>query len=60
MDDGVNSILLEPVIDTVCDIVPIMGILQVYWLKKKQISTQIKCMKSKWRKCGQESEHFEY
>ena len=59
MDGGVNSVLFEPVIDTVCDIVPIMGILQVHWIKK-QISTQLKSMKSKWRKCGQESEHFEY
>ena len=57
--DGVNSILLEPVIDTVCDVVPIMGILQVHWIKK-QISTQLKSTKLKWRKCGQESEHFEY
>ena len=34
--DGVNSVLLEPVMDTVCDIVPVMRTVQVQLgLKKK-------------------------
>ena len=39
MDGDVNSVLLEPVIDTVYYIVPVMGILQVHWLKKTNLNT---------------------